>query len=379
LKKIIVFAPYYYPHVGGLENYARELNKYLVSRGYSITLVTAELPKNTARHEGLEGIDIFRIPSFEIIPNYPIPNFFSLKTYKTIYTIFQNQNDICISHTRFFLISLLALFYAKTKRIRWVHFEHGSDFVKLNNSFSSILAKLYDITLGKLVLRSSSQNVAVSKAAASFVNKFDSRAVKIINFGLDKNDPIFQSRVDNKNNIRDVARVTYVGRLIDGKGVDILLEAAASIRKNEVEYWIVGDGPQRKNLEMLTKKLGIQKIVKFWGQQDHARTIELLRESDIFVLPSYTEGLSVTMIEAAFCNTAIISTDVGGAPELIEDGISGYLFKPGDSAKLTSLIQDLVLDERKRRAFSEKLRKKTVNNFGWDKNFGKLIEIIEEI
>jgi len=120
--KIIIFCPYYSPHIGGLESYSDEFNKYLSQTGIDITVFTPRLPKNAPENEIRYGnVKIMRFPAFEIISNYPLPKFWTKKYRDLKKEIKKEKYDIVISRTRFFNTSLLALIYSKTKKTKWIH------------------------------------------------------------------------------------------------------------------------------------------------------------------------------------------------------------------------------------------------------------------
>src|SRR3989339_611359 len=120
--KLLIFCSYYPPHTGGLESHADEFNKYLSQRGIDITVFTPKLPKNSPESEILyNNVKIIRFPAFEIISNYPLPKFWSLKFWSLFLRLFNQKFDITISRTRFFNTSLLTLIYAKIKKVRWIH------------------------------------------------------------------------------------------------------------------------------------------------------------------------------------------------------------------------------------------------------------------
>lgn len=172
--KLLIFCPYYSPHIGGLESHADEFNKYLSQKEVIITIFTPRLPQDAPDREiRYNNVKIIRFPAFEIIPNYPLPKFWLLKFWRLFFGLFfKEEFDIVISRTRFFNTSLLALIYAKTKNVKWIHIEHGSAFVQLSDTFKTVTAKLYDYVFGQLIFKCSDMNISISRAVQNFVNKF---------------------------------------------------------------------------------------------------------------------------------------------------------------------------------------------------------------
>ncbi|TSA45606.1 glycosyltransferase family 1 protein [bacterium] len=397
--KLLVFSPYYPPHIGGLENYSDELNKYLSFSGMDIVVFTPRLPKSSPETETrydnvhpdksgkagpakreFNGVKIIRFPAFEIISNYPLPKFWSFRFWKTFFSLFGDKFDFVVSHTRFFSTSLLALAYSKIKKTFWIHIEHGSDFVQLNNNLSSSLAKLYDLSFGKIVLKKSNKNIAVSEAVKKFVQKLSGRRdcdVVYRGFETEKLESIPPSSEFQKR--PDEIHILFIGRLIDGKGLPDLLDAFARLTEPKIKLLIVGDGPQKENLLEQAKSLNIAEKVSFLGYRNYSDTISILKQADIFVNPSYTEGLPTAVIEAALCKKAIIATNVGGTNEIIKDGRSGYLIPPKDMEALKNKLDELIGNKPLRDKFGLAAFEDNINKFNWEKNINQFKKIINNL
>ncbi len=146
---------------------------------------------------------------------------------------------------------------------------------------------------------------------------------------------------------RSVLRLLCVGRLCPAKGQHILLEACASLVKlgRVFEMVFVGDGPDLQSLRTLCRDLGLDPIVTFRGALGQDEVHEEYRRADIFVLPSFAEGVPVVLMEAMAMGKPVVSTRITGIPELIDDQVDGLLAVPGDVADLT-LQLTLLLDDR---------------------------------
>jgi colanic acid/amylovoran biosynthesis glycosyltransferase len=145
-------------------------------------------------------------------------------------------------------------------------------------------------------------------------------------------------------------RLLTIGRLIEKKGVDYGLHAVAELRQREipVRYTVVGDGPERQVLESLAKRLGIDDIVSFLGWRDQRAVAQLMQESDALLAPSVTdangdqEGIPVTLMEAMATGMPVVATLHSGIPELVEDGVSGFLAPERDARGLAGALERLA-------------------------------------
>jgi glycosyltransferase involved in cell wall biosynthesis len=132
--------------------------------------------------------------------------------------------------------------------------------------------------------------------------------------------------------------ITTVANLRQGKGHDVLLKAAAHVirRIPDVTFQIVGDGPQREELERLASTLRISAQVHFLGYRDDVPA--LLQQSDVFAFPSFMEASPNAVLEAMAAGLPIVATRVGGIPEVIEHERTGLLVAPGDDRSLAAAI-----------------------------------------
>jgi glycosyltransferase involved in cell wall biosynthesis len=155
--------------------------------------------------------------------------------------------------------------------------------------------------------------------------------------------------------------VTYVGRLESVKGVDDFLAAAKAVKQThpQVRFQVVGwhedTNPLVRAYEFDIDFLGLRNDIP-----------EILATTDIFVLPSYSEGLSNALMEAMSSKCACIASQVGGNMFLIQNGVSGLLFPAGDRAALMAHMTRLIEDPAKRRAMGEAARERIDKEFSWD-------------
>lgn len=366
--RLLVFSPFFPPHVGGLEGYVRDLNDELIHLELveSITVLAPRLPPaGLAFEQRAPGYRVVRHPAFELIPNFPCPSLWRPAFWKAASAALRpGDHDVVVSHTRFFLSSVAALAYARLTGIPLIHVEHGSDFVHLGSAVHRRAALAYDLTLGRLVLRGAHAVVAISQAAATFVQRLAGREAQVIYRGIDHER---YERVQSSVELLALAGgrpvVTFIGRLIDGKGVADLIEAFAGLQQSDALLCVVGDGPRRADLEALGRQHGLGDRCVFLGYREEADALALIRASDIVVNPSFTEGLPTSVLEAALLGRAILASDVGGTPEVVSDGESALLVAAGDVEALRAGLSTLLSDPQMRASLGANAHSGAVRRF----------------
>jgi len=153
-------------------------------------------------------------------------------------------------------------------------------------------------------------------------------------------------------------RLTFVGRLAGVKGVPVLFDAMERLGKTHpaLHLTLIGDGPERAALEGRARAAGLAGRIAFAGYQAQEAVAATLAETDIFVLPSFAEGVPVVLMEAMAAQCAVVATRIAGIPELIADGETGLLVPPGDAAALAEALAALLDDPARRKAMGRAAR-----------------------
>lgn len=188
--------------------------------------------------------------------------------------------------------------------------------------------------------------------------------------------PVIEKKKEDDN----ITHILYLGFITKQKGIYDLLEAFSKHKdklKGKVLLHIGGNGETGKLQEIIAQK-ALSSIVKFEGWVGGKKKIELLNNADIFILPSYTEGLPISILEAMSYKLPVISTPVGGIPEVIEDGKNGILFTPGDKEALYQAIEKLHTDKIQRKSMGE-LSYSKVQSYFPDNVSEKLENIYKEL
>jgi glycosyltransferase involved in cell wall biosynthesis len=347
MLRILVHAPYYRPHVGGLETYIEEVHASLWATGdiAAITVLAPDVPAGApAREHQADGTLVIRYPALEIIAGFPVPRFWSEGWRAARHDAFATRPDLVVGHTRFFVSSALAHLHARRLRARHVHVEHGSDYVQMTRRWPGVAARVYDETLGRLVLRLADARIAVSAAAATFVRRLGRVDATVVHRGLPRERLLAARPTPDAGRLSQGRPViAFVGRLMDGKGVHDLIDAVDALDAN-VLCAIVGDGPARAPWEARAAAAAHPERFVFTGYLSELDALGWVFAADVVVNPSYTEGLPSTVLWGAAAGRAIVASTVGGTPEIVTDGVSALLHAPRDIDGLRRALEATIAD-----------------------------------
>ncbi|MFA5110383.1 MAG: glycosyltransferase [Desulfobaccales bacterium] len=177
----------------------------------------------------------------------------------------------------------------------------------------------------------------------------------------------------------DVPLIGLVGRLDHwGKGHKELFEAMASLKENyPLQALIIGGGRRKKEVRALAASLGLAEVVHFLG---HRRDVpELLKALDIFILPSYSEGMSLALLEAMAAARPVIVSRVGGLPEVVQQNKTGLLIPPRDADALAEALARLLDDPDLAQKLGAAARRRVRAHFSLDRLGREISEIYEEL
>ena len=168
-------------------------------------------------------------------------------------------------------------------------------------------------------------------------------------------------------------------RLIKRKGQDILIKAVAKLKEENIIYNVnlIGNGDEATEYQNLTEKLNIENQILFSGYIEREKMLQEYQKADIFVLPSYNEGMSNALLEAMACGLPVVVTDVGGTKELVEDGGNGYVFNTGDEKKLHEILKNIYNNKDRLKELGENSRIKA-KNLSWNKIVNTYIKLLIE-
>jgi glycosyltransferase involved in cell wall biosynthesis len=185
---------------------------------------------------------------------------------------------------------------------------------------------------------------------------------------------------------RERPLIFTLGRLIELKGHRYLINALSLLQKEPKPHLIIGgDGPLRESLEAQAHDKGVADRVTFLGTLPYQSTPKWYSAADIYVQPSLvdrdgnTEGLGMTVMEALACGTPCVGTNVGGIPDVVKDGLNGFLVKPADPSDLSDKINTLLTDEVLRKRLGTQGMHMMQDTFSWENKAMELAEIYNSL
>jgi len=247
-----------------------------------------------------------------------------------------------------------------------IHVERGSRHTAIANPVINLVSRVYDHSIGYWIMRRARQVIGVSGAACEFAQHLGAKATIRIPNGINADGDIVAPTADS---------ILYVGRLIQAKGVQDLIEAHRRLDR-EIPLIIVGDGPYKRHLQKIAGNDG---NIRFLGELSGEYLADAYRSTSIFVNPSYSEGLPTAVMEAAAFGVPVIATDVGGTGEVVQDGATGLLVRPGDVDGMKQAISWMLDHKSEAKQMTEAGRKRTLELYSWDKITSQYCEILESL
>lgn len=364
---ILIFSALYPPHIGGVERYTKSISRTLCEMGHQVTVATSALYDD----EGIvveDGVTIYRFPCFPLL-NGRMPVVKKNKIFNQMQDkLKSNSYDFCMINTRFYTMSLFAARFAYKQKISSFLLDHGSAHLSFGNPILDFVENIYEHSITWLVKRYCKRFYGVSNDSELFLKHFHIESKGVLHNAIDVSeiekivcDTQFDFR-KQKQLPKDSIIIAYIGRLIHRKGVFELNEAVSKLVEKYPNLYLVyaGDGELEQELE---KRKSSHTIML--GRLNYNEAIKLMQESDIFCLPSETEGFPTSVLEAAACKTFIITTTAGGSKELVKSKDYGIIMQDNKPLTIMNAIEK-ALDDNYRRQAVDNAFTEVSENYSWN-------------
>lgn len=201
-----------------------------------------------------------------------------------------------------------------------------------------------------------------------------------VGYGINSED-VFYGNSNLSAKYKNYRLLLSVSRLIPTKGIDLNLYAIKRLidKYDDIFYLIIGDGPDRQGLKNIVYNLGLDKYVKFLGQLPYKKVMEYMSICEIFTMPSWQETFGLVYVEAMAHGKPIIGCKGQGVDGIVEHSKTGLLVKPKDVDSLVKAMDYLLSNPDEAQAIGKRARKLVLENYTWEKNAEKTIEIYRKV
>ena len=372
-----------------------------LKRHFHVIVLAPHAP-GAAFRETMDGLEIYRFPYFwphrlqslcngggimpafrsGMFPKIQAPFLFLMEWYHLIKILKTQSIDLINSHWMIpqgFSVALAKLFFPRIPHLLTIHSTDAHILRRAPGGRS----------LSRFIAKSADGIISVSHFVHDMVENITQMDIDghILPMGVDSEvfvPKIHKATLRQKNGITSRFVVLYVGKLIEVKGVQILIESMAAVRQtHDVCLLIAGAGDLRSELEQKAHELKLTGQIRFLGPVAHDCLIDLYSLCDVVVVPSIvtarqeTEGMPVVILEALSAGCPVVASDVGGIKDVIKDGVNGYLVPPGDPRILAEYITRILHPE-----VAQEIRMHTMESgrkYDWRRIGDAYYRIIEKI
>jgi len=374
-KQVLIVTSHFSPNVGGVETHLDDLVRALAKRGWEVVVSCYKPLARGVKVSFIEkkkNLTIYRMPwvglnIVHLLTPYPpiefiylFPGLFLITLYSVI-----KYPEIKVLHAQGLVPTVIALIIARATGRRVVSSTHNLYFFPEKGLYTRFARYIFN-SVDKVLTLSNASSDELKRIGV------DPNKINDFRYWLDLN--LFRPGIKGKyrdNRFKGNFVVFFVGRLIETKGIKILLEAAKKLKNEKIVFVFAGLGPLRTEVEKSTKN---GKIV-YLGRLEPEGVKKYMNISDIVCVPSTVdEGYGRVAMEAIACGTPVVASDVGGLKEVVNDNV-GWTVKP-NVVKITKLLKDLSTDSNEVKTKTKNARKYALLHFS-KKNVEKIIKAYE--
>ena len=350
--KICMVSDFFYPRLGGVEMHLWSLSQNLLRLGHKVIVVTHSYNNRVGVRYMTNGLKVYYMPLPFIEDFFPFlknsTDQLSMPSFQAWLPLFRNiliRENISIVHAHQCVSSMThaSLMHAQSMGYHTVYTDHSlfglNDFPGIN------LNKLLKFTLTGV-----DYSICVSHTCRENLvlrASLDPKKVAVIPNAVDTNKFVPDMRV--RNGIEsNVINIIVISRLVYRKGIDLLVDIIPKVceQVQNVNFIIGGDGPKRLILEEMIEKYDLYSRVKMLGQLSHDKVRQVLVSGHIFLNCSLTESFCIAILEAASCGLYIVSTAVGGIPEILPKDMVSFAERTSSVSLTNAILNSLNAIDR---------------------------------
>lgn len=378
MKCICIFSAQYLPRNGGVERYTHNLIKYLLLSHYKVILVTSQTGESN-NDEVIETINsqfsIYRVPTLNFAKGrLPIMRIGGAK--QAINMLKTQKIDMIFIQTRLYFLSCLGAELSSKKSIPAYVIEHGTSHISVGNKIFDSISPIYEHLLVNYIKKRVDGFFGVSKASSNWLKHFHIDAKGELYNAIDIKEEMDTIHYNIKQMYKldqDAIIVSFVGRLIEEKGILKLISACKKIdNKLKIHLLIAGDGKLERQISMEESD-----NIHYLGSLEHKKVLALLAQTDLFCFPTeYPEGFPTSVLEAAFLECYIITTKSGGG-EIVNTDEFGKIVTNTSVESIKEEIVAAAKSMNEIKAIAKKGRNRVMENYTWEHVITRYVRIIE--
>jgi len=398
----IICPTYWYPqHANDTQaTYVHDINRHLVRRGHAVTVVTPGDP-SLPRSDTFDGVKIVRFP-LELPPDLTygrvaqsrvswlgkfarvvvMAHYMEAQYRAILAEARENGGDVIHAHWAI-PTGPAAVMAARKLQLPSVITMHGGDVYVNPEQGYDFPTRWYVRPPLRWTLRHAGALTAITEDCRQHALRAGAPAehIRLVFNGTDLRR---FSPADNGNrgDPRFGPHMVFACRqLFPRKGIRFLLEAGAELKSQfpDLKIVLAGDGFERPELARLAAELGIASDVTFLGWVPNVDLPQYYRAAAVSVIPSLEEGFGIPAAEAMGCEVAVVASDAGGLPEVVENGVTGIVVPRGDAKALAQAIGSLLADPQRRRVMGQAGRERALRLFDWDRSAQQFEDIYREV
>ena len=350
-KSICIVSSQCLPHIGGIEQYIDNFSRELVRQGNKVTILTSELD-GVPDHEKEGDWEIYRLPSFPFMNGrFPVLKY-NRKLRNFTKKFKKKKFDIMLVNMRFYFISLYAVRLAKKMNLRCMMLDHGTSHLNTGGKFTSKLGEWFEHWITWMERR--------------YCKEFafeQMKAMSVRNFREEYRIP------------KDAVVISFVGRVTIEKGIRELVHVVNKICRKRDDVYLLAAG--KGYLEEELKEIACDHV-HLTGQMPLQDVVSMLQASDIFCLPSVSEGFPTCVLEASLCDNYVVTTYRGGAKECITGREYGMILPDNNEKGLYTALMKVLDEEEYRRTAAKRCKERVAAHYTWEQTAKTFLALLEE-
>jgi glycosyltransferase involved in cell wall biosynthesis len=368
--KVLIAAPYFWPRVGGVENYTRFLARGLAELGCEVVVVCSDRGVRRPTKDNVDGNLVWRLPVWRVVSNTPV----NLAWWRQLRQIVRTERpDVINAHTPVPFMVDMATWAAGRRPVVVTY--HAATLFKPGSALMTAAITGY-LAVQQLTLARARLIIAVAPYVRERLSPRQSKTAVVAN-AVTEVAPARQTAGTG------LAFVNNLEPSHRWKGLDLLLDALAILKRDGLTLGltVVGDGADRSRYEQRARDLDLNEHVRFMGKLVGSDRDALVRQAAAVVLYPTTanDAFPTVMLEAWAQGVPVIAAAIGPLPSLVNDGVTGILVEPGHAAALARALRDGLADQARLAALGEAGRQLVAREYTWPRQAERTCEFLKAV